>query len=252
MEEIWKDIKFTDTDGKEYDYTGLYQISNMGRVRSIERYDANGHLLKERVLKSYMDKQGYLYNVLCKNGKTKNFKTHRLVAHMFVDNPKPKEFIIVNHKSEVKNDNVWTNLEWCDFKYNSNYGTCRQKKSESMKGFRHTEETKRKMSEARRGEKNYFYGKHHTEESKNKLSKANKGRKTSEETKKKLSEVNKGSKNPRAKKVRCIETGQVFDYIREANEFLGKNRLSSGISKCCKGKLKTYGGYHWEYVEEDI
>ena len=121
-----------------------------------------------------------------------------------------------------------------------------------MKGFRHTEETKRKMSEARRGEKNYFYGKHHTEESKNKLSKANKGRKTSEETKKKLSEVNKGSKNPRAKKVRCIETGQVFDYIREANEFLGKNRLSSGISKCCKGKLKTYGGYHWEYVEEDI
>ena len=41
-----------------------------------------------------------------------------------------------------------------------------------MKGFRHTEETKRKMSEARRGEKNYFYGKHHTEESKNKLSKA--------------------------------------------------------------------------------
>ena len=39
MEEIWKDIKFTDTNGKEYDYTGLYQVSNMGRVRSIERYE---------------------------------------------------------------------------------------------------------------------------------------------------------------------------------------------------------------------
>lgn len=79
-----------------------------------------------------------------------------------------------------------------------------------------------------------------------------KGFRHTEETKKKLSEVTKGSKNPRAKKVRCIETGQVFDYIREANEFLGKNRLSSDISKCCKGKLKTCGGYHWEYVEEDI
>lgn len=235
MQEIWKDIKFTDTDGIEYDYTGLYQVSNMGRVRSIERYDANGHLLKERVLKSYMDKQGYLYNVLCKNGKTKNFKTHRLVAHMFVDNPKPKEFIIVNHKSEVKNDNVWTNLEWCDFKYNSNYGTCRQRQADKIKGENH-----------------WNYGRKASEETREKISEKGKGRKFSEEHKRKIGEAQKGSKHWNAKKVMCVETGEIFDCIKDAEREIKINN----IGKCCRGKQgyagrhpKTNEKLHWKFVE---
>lgn len=236
LQEIWNDIQ---------GYEGLYQVSNFGRVKSLpKKHDISMgkgyYITKERILQPGEDKDGYLQVGLRKNKKTKMRKIHRLVAETFI--PNLNNLPQVNHKDENKQNNDVINLEWCNNSYNQNYGTCGQKKSESMKGFRHTEETKRKMSEARRGEKNYFYGKHHTEESKNKLSKANKGRKTSEETKKKLSEVTKGSKNPRAKKVRCIETGQVFDYIREANEFLGKNRLSSDISKCCKGKLKTCGG----------
>lgn len=235
MEEIWKDIKFTDTDGKEYDYTGLYQVSNMGRIKSVERYDANGHLLKERILKSYMDKQGYLYNVLCKNGKTKNFKTHRLVAHMFVDNPKPKEFIIVNHKSEVKNDNVWTNLEWCDFKYNSNYGTCRQRQADKIKGENH-----------------WNYGRKASEETREKISEKGKGRKFSEEHKRKIGEAQKGSKHWNAKKVMCVETGQIFGCIKDAERETKINH----IGRCCKGKQSYAGRHpetneklHWKFVE---
>ena len=51
MEEIWKDIKFTDTDGKEYDYTGYYQVSNIGRVRSLDRVDSRGRKIKGKMLK---------------------------------------------------------------------------------------------------------------------------------------------------------------------------------------------------------
>ena len=228
MEEIWKDIKFTDTDSIEYDYTGLYQISNMGRVRSIERYDANGHLLKERVLKSYMDKLGYLYNVLCKIGKTKNFRTHRLVAHMFVENPNPKEFTIVNHKDEVKNDNVWTNLEWCDFKYNSNYGTCRQRQADKIKGENH-----------------WNYGRKASEETREKISEKGKGRKFSEEHKRKIGEAQKGSKHWNAKKVMCVETGQIFGCIKDAEREIKINN----IGKCCKGK-QSYAGRHPETNEK--
>ena len=48
MQEIWKDIKFTDTDGKEYDYTGLYQVSNMGRIKTLEKYDRLGRKYEEK------------------------------------------------------------------------------------------------------------------------------------------------------------------------------------------------------------
>jgi hypothetical protein len=61
-------------------------------------------------------------------------------------------------------------------------------------------------------------------------------------------EAVKGGKNHMAKKVKCIETGQVFDTIKEAEEWCG---VKSGIIGCCKGRLKTAGGYTWEYVENN-
>lgn len=74
---------------------------------------------------------------------------------------------------------------------------------------------------------------------------SNQIRGVSEETKKKISEANKGKS---AKKVRCVETGIVYDSITRAGEAI--NRSSSGISACLKGKMKTCGGYHWEYYTE--
>ena len=117
MLEIWKDIK---------DYEGLYQVSNLGRILSLN-YRRTG---KIRILKGLKDKDGYLNVCLCKNGKTKRAKIHRLVAQTFL--PNPLNLPQVNHKDEDKTNNfVGTpendykdgNLEWCDCKYNCNYGT---------------------------------------------------------------------------------------------------------------------------------
>ena len=105
LNEIWKPIK---------GYEGLYEVSNLGRVKSI-RFG------KERILKPGTDKRGYLHVVLSKNNKQKTHKVHRLVMEAFI--PNTDNLPCVNHKDEDKTNNVDTNLEWCDAKYNQNYGT---------------------------------------------------------------------------------------------------------------------------------
>jgi group I intron endonuclease len=99
------------------------------------------------------------------------------------------------------------------------------------------DEVIQKMKE-RVGDKNSFYGRHHTEEARRKMSQKKKG-------------MYQGTKHPRAKKVRCIETGEIFDYIKEAAEKKKVNRAH--ISQACMNQYgrKTAGGYHWEYVEEN-
>lgn len=106
--EIWIDIK---------GYEGKYEVSSFGRVRSFN-YRNTGEI---KVLSVCENKCGYLYVGLFKDGKQKKFKIHRLVAESFI--PNPNNLPQVNHKSEVKTDNRVENLEWCDAKYNSNYGT---------------------------------------------------------------------------------------------------------------------------------
>ena len=114
MEEIWKDKK---------DYEEHYQVSNWGRVKSIK-------FGKERILKPQKDKDGYLQVTLCKNNNQCQFKVHRLVAEVFL--PNPNNYKEVNHKDENKTNNVVTNLEWCDRKYNQNYGTRTEKCSKKV------------------------------------------------------------------------------------------------------------------------
>lgn len=110
-QEIWKDIK---------DYEGSYQISNLGRVKSLSRKMWNGNSFwesKERILKSSQDKDGYLLVGLHKNNKKKMCKIHRLVAIHFIDNPynKPE----VNHIDGDKSNNCADNLEWVTSSENS-------------------------------------------------------------------------------------------------------------------------------------
>ena len=125
MEEIWKDKK---------DYEGLYQVSNLGRAKSLDRYiKGKGHSLqfkKGRILKPMKDNNGYLKVRLCNGEKSKTFNLHRLVAEAFIDNP--DNLPQVNHKDENKTNNVVTNLEWCDSRYNKNYGTRNKRISEKM------------------------------------------------------------------------------------------------------------------------
>ena len=117
MNEIWKDI-----DG----YEGLYEVSNLGKVKSL----GNEFSRKEKILKQGKMKNGYLYVILWKEGKYKTCLVHRLVAQAFLENP--NNYSCVNHKDENKENNCVENLEWCDAKYNINYGTCIQRRVANM------------------------------------------------------------------------------------------------------------------------
>ena len=115
----------------------------------------------------------------------------------------------------------------------------------NTKGFHHRAESKAKMSEAKSrmyiGENNPFYGKHHSEEICRRFSEQRKGRKLSIEWKRHISDGSTARV-----KVRNIETGEVFNSIKEAAEKYGV--IATHISRVCRGKRNKTGGYHWEYV----
>ena len=116
MEEIWKDIE---------GYEGLYQVSNLGRVKSLGRYVKSNKGMQyrteqikvpsERKRKTAI--QGYLTTQLYKNNKGKNCYIHRLVANAFIDNPENKP--TVNHINGNKHDNRVVNLEWSTYRENN-------------------------------------------------------------------------------------------------------------------------------------
>lgn len=106
MEEIWRDIE---------GYEGLYQVSNLGKVRSL-RYK-NRDEVRELFLKPH--NRGYLQVELYKDGKGKTFTVHRLVAKAFVEGYAENK--VVNHIDENKQNNVSTNLEWCTMLYNARF-----------------------------------------------------------------------------------------------------------------------------------
>ena len=106
MKEEWKDIQ---------GFEGYYQVSNMGRVKSLN-YKRTG---KEKIMKGVDDGRGYLILTLYREGKGKTCKIHKLVAQAFLENP--KGYNEVNHKDENKYNNCADNLEFCSRQYNIEY-----------------------------------------------------------------------------------------------------------------------------------
>ena len=105
--EIWKDIP---------GYEGIYQVSNLGNVRSMN-YHGTGIV---KLLTPTMS-GGYPRVMLSKNGIARGFHVHRLVGIAFI--PNPHGYDCINHKDETRTNNRVENLEWCTKAYNNTYGT---------------------------------------------------------------------------------------------------------------------------------
>lgn len=113
--EQWKDV---------VGYEGLYEVSNLGRVRSLDRkikYKNSFKTVKGKYIQQRYEPYGHLMVRLCKDGKKKQYYVHRLVAQAFL--PNPYNLPCINHKNEIPDDNRPENLEWCTVAYNNTYGT---------------------------------------------------------------------------------------------------------------------------------
>jgi hypothetical protein len=217
--EIWKPIK---------DYEGLYEVSNLGRVKSLNY----NRTKKEGMLKLFEDKDGYLMVNLSKDKITYQFKIHRLVAETFIPNPENKP--CVDHINTIKNDNRVENLRWVSCKENSNNELTKKHINESLP----------------RGENHFLYGKKHSEETKRKMSESHKNKKISEEHKKKLSDANKG-KHKGIKIVQLSLDNELIKIWSSGCEAEKEGKFNKGnINSCCKGRLKTHKGYKWMYYED--
>ena len=209
--EIFRDIP---------NYEGIYQISNLGNVKSLN-YNKTG---KEKLLKPTKNVFGYLYVNLFKDKRHKMYRVHRLVALTFIPNPnKLKE---INHKDENPLNNCVHILEWCDRKYNNTYGNRIKKSIQTRRINDPNNESYKKMIETRRiNDPN------------------NEWCKKAIETKR----INNllGEKPIIQYTKEGVELG-IYSGTREAERQTGIPH--SNISYCCKGRYKSAGGFIWKYA----
>lgn len=185
--EVWKDIK---------EYEGFYQISSYGRVRNS----------KDEIIAQRSDKNGYKVINLSKKGTKKTYRVHRLVAETFIENP--NNFPEINHKDETRDNNHVENLEWCDRKYNNNYGHKIEKSAAYMK------------ANGPKGKDNYF--------SSHIFVGANHARSKSV--------------------IQMDHAGNIiatYDCARSAAESV--NCSPSAITAVCRGEREQAKGYIWQY-----
>ena len=205
--EIWRDIP---------DYEGIYQVSNLGRVKSLERYIFSDtahyscYLKKEKILKQCICND-YLVVGLSKDKIIKQYFVHRLVAMAFILNSENKPQI--DHINAVKTDNRVNNLRWVSAKENIR----------NPLNYSHL-----------LGTNNPFYGRKHSEKTRSIMSKNHAN----------VSGVN----NPAARKVINLDTGAIFDTVRGAALFFGKsdNTLREAIKK-----KRKFGSYYWGYFSQN-
>lgn len=256
---------------KQVDIKGWeqYQVTDDGRVWS-KYYN--------KWLKPCVDRYGYPQIHIQQDGKLRVVPVHRLVAEAFIPNPDNKP--CVDHINTEKTDNRVENLRWCTHKENCNNPLTKEHKSGNnhpLYGKHLSEETKRKMSETKKGKPSPLKGRKMSEfycqknrEAQLKLYEngyvnPNKGKKKSEITKQKLREIErseewnrnislakKGKPNLKLRK-KVLQFSKEGDFIREwdsVSEAQKEYNLSNGsIASVCNGKLKTTGGFFWRYAD---
>lgn len=146
MKEVWKNIE---------NYEGLYQVSNMGRVRSLTRIDARKHMRVGIILKGQVRNGGYTFVHLSKNGKCKWYSVHRLVATAFIDKEDGKD--IVNHLDNNPNNNNAENLEWTDFKGNMQHASKQGRMHYNPENLQKALESRKKPVIAYKDDKKLFF-----------------------------------------------------------------------------------------------
>lgn len=111
MEEEWKWID---------DFENMYQISSLGRVRSVDRYDSSGRFFESKMKAIHSLPTGYRFVQLYKHNKMKQCYVHRLLGFAFLE--KRPEHTQINHIDGVKHNNELSNLEWCTESENKIHG----------------------------------------------------------------------------------------------------------------------------------
>lgn len=217
MEEVWKDV---------VGYEGLYQVSNLGRVKSLSRLVDKGKYgtiyTKERILKNQKVNVNYLFVILSKDGKHKNMTVHRLMAKAFL--PNPDNLSDVNHKDENPSNNFIyinkdgsvdyekSNLEWCTHKYNCNYGTSKFRIIKTRRKNNDVSEMVKKQKE----------------------------------TKKRLK--SRCRPLPVAQYKMDGELVATYESALQASKITGIH--VSAILRCCHGTYKQMRGFIWKFIEE--
>lgn len=199
-QEIWKDIT---------GYEGLYQVSNLGRVKSFKT---------QHILSPCIGSTGYWMVSLSKCGKTKTWKIHRLVAIAFIPNPNNRKE--VGHKDENPLNSCVDNLEWVTTKENCNMPLHKRRLSMSLSGRKDGIETKEKKRLAQLGMKSRLWG-------------------VSGGLHPKSHPVQRFTKNG--------EFIDEYGSISDASRIL--SITAQHISSCCVGRRKTAGGFIWKYAE---
>ena len=222
MNEIWKDIN---------EYEGLYQISSLGNVKSLERISGAGKTVHERIRILSFGGSGYLQVGLSKNNKVKQHQVHRLVANAFIENPENKEQ--VDHIDNIKTNNCVNNLRWVTPKENMNNDITKNTLlNRPERTF--SEEWKQKISDSMKGRVS-------SKESRKKLSMAKMGHGVSKELRIKISDVH-------SKAIICLNDMNLFKSDRDAARYY--NVSTSSISKICRGETSEVKGLSFMFKNE--